>query len=360
MLGHKQCFWRQKTKQYCFLSALLISLGLGLLLSTGQAFAGELHDAAKAGDLDMVKKLLEQGVPVNEDVHAGRGTPPLHGALYSGNPEIIELLLAHGADVNKSHAGHTVLYQVPRLDPRWINSKERPEAFTAADRVSIAEILLSFGAEVDALNFEKTSAGPYEEDYDLYSAIALHIASMHGEADVVAVLLKHNANPQARVQLKDRVRHHYPHGRVYSGIGPTLLYVFDRFENPAGMTPLHFAAWGGSRETIEHLLTNGADIHATDDEGRTPLHFTAYSSKGEAAAQLLLDRGAEIDAYSRSGRIPLHLCVQRNNTAVAALLLAHGADINAEDNEGKLPLDFAAQHTDDKLMALLDEYGAKE
>lgn len=35
---------------------------------------------------------------------------------------------------------------------------------------------------------------------------------------------------------------------------------------------LHFAAMYGNTQITRFLLSNGADIHIVDDEGKTPLH----------------------------------------------------------------------------------------
>jgi len=70
----------------------------------------DLQAAAKAGDLDRVKTLLEQGADVN--TRNAIGADPLHEAAWSGNSQLVELLLARGADVNARHAeaGSTPLH----------------------------------------------------------------------------------------------------------------------------------------------------------------------------------------------------------------------------------------------------------
>ncbi|MDP7052406.1 MAG: ankyrin repeat domain-containing protein [Verrucomicrobiota bacterium] len=58
-----------------------------------------IHDAAKDGDVDSVKKFLDQGVDINSQ--AGKwGNTPLHEAAFWGNVEVVRLLISKEADVD--------------------------------------------------------------------------------------------------------------------------------------------------------------------------------------------------------------------------------------------------------------------
>lgn len=57
-----------------------------------------LHDAAKKGDIEEVKRIISKGYNVNtKDIN---GNTPLHEAAYVGHKALIDLLIANGADVN--------------------------------------------------------------------------------------------------------------------------------------------------------------------------------------------------------------------------------------------------------------------
>ncbi|KAG9465325.1 hypothetical protein GDO78_018503 [Eleutherodactylus coqui] len=58
----------------------------------------ELMWALKNGDLDAVKEFISGGVDVNRLLEGGR--KPLHYAADCGQDEILEYLLAKGADIN--------------------------------------------------------------------------------------------------------------------------------------------------------------------------------------------------------------------------------------------------------------------
>lgn len=58
----------------------------------------QLHRACISGNLAMVRRLIEQGHPVNARDHAG--WLPLHEAANHGFAEIVEVLLDNGANIN--------------------------------------------------------------------------------------------------------------------------------------------------------------------------------------------------------------------------------------------------------------------
>ena len=73
----------------------------------------QLHFAAQDGDLELVQRLLNDGVEPN--VFDELGMTPLHYASERGHLEVMRLLLASGADVNANDErviGNTPLRQV--------------------------------------------------------------------------------------------------------------------------------------------------------------------------------------------------------------------------------------------------------
>ena len=70
-----------------------------------------------------------------------------------------------------------------------------------------------------------------------------------------------------------------------------------------GWTPLHWAAWYGTPETVAALIDAGADLEARDENGETPLHHAAGGGTPETVAALL-DAGADPKARAKDGGIP--------------------------------------------------------
>ena len=71
-------------------------------------------------------------------------------------------------------------------------------------------------------------------------------------------------------------------------------------------TPLHGAALGGHVACVEALIAAGADLEATDGDGRTPLHWAGLHGGGECC-ELLIRAGAQCVARDRWGENPIHV-----------------------------------------------------
>ncbi|XP_076345953.1 tankyrase isoform X1 [Tachypleus tridentatus] len=107
-------------------------------------------------------------------------------------------------------------------------------------------------------------------------------------------------------------------------------------------TPLHFAAGFGRRDVVEHLLQNGANVHARDDGGLIPLHNACSFGHAEVV-QLLLKHGADPNARDNWNYTPLHEAAIKGKVDVCIVLLQHGADPSIRNTDGKTPLDLAEQ-----------------
>ena len=81
-----------------YLVVVFALLVVSVIMFSGIACAGPLHDAAFAGDIGKVRQLLKQGADVNARDEFQR--TPLHCAAIVGRTEVAKLLIEKGADVN--------------------------------------------------------------------------------------------------------------------------------------------------------------------------------------------------------------------------------------------------------------------
>jgi ankyrin repeat protein len=126
-----------------------------------------------------------------------------------------------------------------------------------------------------------------------------------------------------------------------------------RAKNRRGAEPLHYAAdanrWNpeAQAETIEYLLSIGADPGALDGSGVAPLH-RAVRTRSLPAVKALVDGGANPKQRNKSGSTPMHLAVQttgrsgsgseearHQQAGIIRLLLERGAKPTDEDGNGK-------------------------
>jgi ankyrin repeat protein len=58
-------------------------------------------------------------------------------------------------------------------------------------------------------------------------------------------------------------------------------------KNALGESPIHIAAWKGTPEDIEWLVTHGANINEPGEFGMSPLHYAYMSCKTENVRAVL-------------------------------------------------------------------------
>jgi len=288
--------------------------------------SGEIHDAAKNGDLVKITALLKDN-PNLVSSRAGSDITPLHLAAMFGHKDVALLLLSNHAEVNaKTTDGITPLYLAASVGQK-----------------DIAEVLLAHKAEVDAKdNSDQTP---------------LHEAAGLNQKDVVELLLAH----KAEVNAKDNNGHTPLQWAVANGhkdVAEVLLAYkaeVDVKDND-GKTPLEWAAANGHKDVAVVLLTHGAAVNAKDNDGVTPLCAAAIFDHKDVA-ELLLASKANVNVKINSGDTPLHLAIGRGYKDMVELLLTNGADVNAKDNKGETPLHWATQAD---IVELLRQHGGHE
>ena len=189
----------------------------------------QLIEASKRGELDMVKKLIQEGTNVN---HAdnNNGYTPLIFASLSEHLEIVKYLAEHGANVNQAdNIGTTPLIWASR-----------------AGHLEIVKYLVEHGANVN-----------YATNYG-YTPLIMASETIHFE--VIKYLVEHGAN----------LNHSTNNGN----------------------TPLIFASQYGHLEIVKYLVEHGANVNQASMNGDTPLIW-ANRYGWDDIVKYLVSRGAD-------------------------------------------------------------------
>jgi len=125
------------------------------------------------------------------------------------------------------------------------------------------------------------------------------------------------------------------------GIG---IYGSILSSNRVGSETIWAAAKSGDVEAIQRHLAKGADPNQRDPAGLTPLSWAALLGQAEAANSLI-EAGANLEITDNDGNTALHCAAFMGEVALVRLLVENGVDINAASNDGGTPL--SATETDE-------------
>ena len=296
-----------------------------------------LMEAARAGDLDAAAALIAAGADVNAKEQWG-GQSALMWAAAQKQPAMIELLIAHGAEVD---ARGTIrdwerkVIKEPR--PKDMNQGGFTPLLYAAREgcIECAKALVAGGASLNLPDPQRVTplnlallnvhfdfaaymieAGADIDKWDLYGRTPLYLAAdmntlpvmgngamvvlpsmdRHTGLDIARMLLEKGANPN--IQLKRRP----PYRNVPQDRGGDVILS-------QGATPLLRAARAGDAPLVALLLEHGALVDLPSNQGVTPLMAAAGVEYGLrvtrgrnrteegvlATLQLLVDAGADVN-----------------------------------------------------------------
>ena len=232
-------------------AVVLVTIAAVVLVGCGKS--DDIWTAAEEGNVEDVKGYLANGVDVDERDESYGGTP-LHFAAYSGN-EVVELLIANGADVNaKNQADATP------LDKAIEKNRDETVSLLRKHGGKTKKELEAAGKSIKPIAEAAKPKPPTAKASDT----SIHVATEAGNIESVKQAIADGADVNEK--------------------------------NADGVAPLSNAAYFGHKEVVELLITNGADVNAKFD-GRTPLDVVTHpdnTNKNKAElADLLRKHGGK-------------------------------------------------------------------
>uniref|UniRef100_A0A663MZH7 K Homology domain-containing protein n=1 Tax=Athene cunicularia TaxID=194338 RepID=A0A663MZH7_ATHCN len=366
--------------------------------NAGQVDNRSLAEACSDGDVNAVRKLLDEGRSVNEHTEEGesllclacsagyyelaqvllamhanvedRGNKgditPLMAAASGGYVDIVKLLLVHCADVNaQSSTGNTALTYacaggfvdiVKVLLKAGANIEDHNEnghtplmEAASAGHVEVARVLLEYGAGIN------THSNEFKES-------ALTLACYKGHLDMVRFLLEAGADQEHKTDEM--------HTALMEACMVNTALLIERGANleevnDEGYTPLMEAAREGHEEMVALLLAQaklkhpncgggehslsypvyGANINAQTEETQETALTLACCGGFSEVADFLIKAGADIELGCST---PLMEAAQEGHLELVKYLLAAGANVHATTATGDTALTYACEngHTD--------------
>ena len=340
-----------------------------------------LHLAALNGDLEWVKKLVEEGEDVNAffgwqertilfDLFSEIGQlrnkiqkklqkkelkPQAiqrlkeHEKSIQTNEAIAGYLLEHGADVTlgqkdrrgMDNLGRSSLYVIAAhgsigflknamktVDATKIRDLYARDLIVGAAHVGNMENLVFLLTEIDVAKIGRNILDD-----------AMIAAVNHGRLDIVKLLVAHGASVHAArfeevsLPLERKTILQIAAGKNHTDI---LSYLLDNgavIDNARGLSPLLPASKKGNLEAVQLLVEHGAAVNVQDTESNfTPLMLACLSESPETV-DYLLRHGADIHAKDNYGHELMYFAANAGNVEIAKLLLAAGADFDAKNDK---------------------------
>ena len=236
--------------------------------------------AARVGDVESARILLEAGADVNDALP--NGTSALVEAAHSSQQAVGALLLEKGANPNVAAAGYTALH-----------------AAVLRGGLDLVKALLAHGANPNAPITKGTPVRRNSEDFELpatlVGATPYVLAAKFLEVDIMRVLAAGGADP--RLPMK------------------------------TGTTPLMAAAGLGAGAQADRRGLSVLDGGKVEDERRVLEAVTAA-----------FDLGGDVNETNQAGDTALHGAAALGYNSVVQFLADHGAQLNLKNTRGQTPL----------------------
>ena len=227
----------------------------------------DCHDAARDGNLDKIKNMIEYGGTKNPADKYGRTL--MHVAAKKGHFEIVKLMLQYVEDKNPADKnGETPLHLAAQNE-----------------HFETVKLMLQYVED--------------KNPADKYGLTPLHLVvhskcPIDGHFETVKLLLQY-------VEDKN------PAAKGAGMVGPK-----------GGVTPLHLAAQNGHFETVKLMLQYVEDKNPADKYGLTPLHLAAQNGRFETV-KLILECVNNAFPKDYLDKTPLQYAIEENHTSVAQL-----------------------------------------
>lgn len=289
---------------------------------------------------------IRDGANVNVKIYLDKQNSiwiyPIHLAACAGNIDVIKLLINNFAIFK------------PESPQKYYLS---PLHYAAgSDHTHCIEYFLDLGVPVDQ---QSTICSPFGWNWS-----ALQTCSNHGNLSGIKLLVDRGAN----IHLKDPDEFQAIHRAAASGSSECLQFLLDRGADPEaynedGVTPLMRAVMNEHTSCVQVLLEYKADPFQVNVLYRLYNCLQISISNNDlSTARVLLDFSpalANTDELKERNFTSLHIAAYKGFFEAVVLVLSYNSALIYEKSHGKTPLDLAKEQGHEKVITYLSEYEEK-
>jgi ankyrin repeat protein len=280
--------------------------------------------AAKNGYDAIVEKLLKKKVDINQT--DSYGNTALLWAAQNNHPKTVKKLIEHQAQINSKDA-----------------YKNTPFILAAQNGCLevLQELLNTNQIDINAPNG--------------FGLNPLFLAVINSKADVLEILLRHNAN----INFTDQDQNSALIRAAYKGHTEIVEKLLSHqanveIKNKNGDSALIMAAKEGHTRIVEQLIQHGAEINIRGYFKNTPLILAAENGHLPVLIQLL-EKGAEINIQNKKGDTALMRAAKKGHIAIVKTLIDKGANVTIQNNHRHCVFTLAAENGHTEVVKLLLE-----
>ena len=251
------------------------------LVGSGGGGLTALVFAAREGDLESARLLLDAGADINQTTEYG--WTPLLTATNNRHYVLGKFLLERGADPNRANkGGWTPLYLA--TDNRNIEGGDYPVPKPDMDHLEYIKLLLGHGADPNGRVRDNTLTRTiftmqwfYEDGCTPFVR-----AAQSSDSELMQLLLDWGADPFIATAYGDTAL------TASAGIGWVEGVTYERSPKD-------------NLDAVKILVYLGLDVNAANRDGRTPLMGAALKGRNDVV-QFLVDHGASLDQRDGGSR----------------------------------------------------------
>ena len=323
--------------------------------------AQEIFDAVGNNDLSKVKALVEKDGSL---VHLkdAAGNTPLHQAAITGSVSISELLLSKGADINAINTQMNTPLHLAIQNGKDEVSKyliEKGADLTIQNIVKKTPLHLTVRHNRKAIAELLIAKGVAIDARDDMGRTPLGLAAREtGNVDIAALLISKGTDVNVR-DVDNWMPLNFAAWKGFNGIIELLLDHKADYDTSGGRTPqmLQFAAGCGSARLFKMVSERGKDLFSNEATNNVIMR-NAIAGGSTEIVNMLIAKNIPIKNDANSfGWTPLHFAASNGHLAMIELLVKNGADLNKRTLSGKSVYNVAEDANQEEALQLIKKLG---